>query len=226
MVDEQHGGGDSSPQGGEIMWAPSLQDFLLIIRTAAAVISALAIVYAALQFRFQVWIKAQEKWTDPEFTKLRTRVFARLPGQDWEPWENSVGMAACRRFDEFVRLAPYLGLLPWMRCMGERRMLANWGKPIAKGWKILKPLVEAERKKWNSEWDEKWEAFEEMGEKASRSKPPSRTWLATIFRVTVNACGAEKVTSRVMTEAFPDEVKLAVNRMPNQQTAADPQSSK
>lgn len=44
-----------------------------------------------------------------------------------------------------------------------------WGNPIAKAWLLLEPTVKEERE--ISHWDEKWAAFQELGEVAVRQNP-------------------------------------------------------
>ena len=44
----------------------------------ASFIGALAIVFAAIQLYFNVWLKAQQVWVSSEFTADRKKIFARL----------------------------------------------------------------------------------------------------------------------------------------------------
>lgn len=124
--------------------------------------SAVAIYYAALQFRFSAWLRAQEIWNAPEFTKHRGIVFARV-GKPVEPWEGDEEVAAldvCRKVDEFARLKRYIG---------TRRLLNVWGDPLAKAWLLLEPVVVQEREKTG--WKEKWIEFERIGRKALERRP-------------------------------------------------------
>lgn len=136
--------------------------FWSAVSALATVAGAAAIFFAARQLRFEAWIKAQDIWCSCEFTRDRTKVFARLGnlGQPWTAEETAVGLNVSRRVDEFARLAPYLG---------QRRMLAVWGDPLAKAWLVLQPLVCEERK--STEWPTKWDAFEELGKKALSTRP-------------------------------------------------------
>jgi len=139
--------------------------FWSAVSALATVIGAGAIAFAARDFHFSVWLKAQEIWRGPEFTKARGEVFARLdkPPQQWRPDETERALDVCRNMDEFARLAPYLG---------KRKMLAIWGDPLAKAWLVLKPLVEAERDK--AHWKEKWDAFQALGDQALAERPHLR----------------------------------------------------
>lgn len=139
--------------------------FWSALSAIATLVGAGAIIFAASQLRFEAWLKAQEIWISDEFTVDRGKIFARLSDlqKPWTSEEEAVGLAVCRRLDEFVRLAPYLG---------QRRMLRVWGNPIAKAWLILEPLVQKERKK--SLWLTKWDAFEQLGKKALKNQPDLR----------------------------------------------------
>lgn len=114
------------------------------------------------QKRIEAWSKAQEIWISDDFTADRGKVFARLDNlrQPWTPEDEAVGLKVCRKVDEFVRLAPYLG---------ERRMLSVWGDPLAKAWVVLEPLVRNERDR--TAWQTKWDAFEKLGTKTLSARP-------------------------------------------------------
>lgn len=139
--------------------------FWTAIGALATVVGAAAIVFAARQLRFEAWLKAQEIWVSDDFTAARGKIFSRLENlqQPWTPDDKVLGLIVCRRVDEFVRLAPYLG---------ERRILRVWGDPLAKAWLVLKPLVREERNK--TVWPTKWDAFERIGTKALRARPHLR----------------------------------------------------
>jgi hypothetical protein len=124
-----------------------------------------AILYAAKQLRFDAWVKAQDIWVSEGFTTARREVFARLDNLQapWSAEEKTKGLNVCRRIDEFVRLAPYLG---------KRKMLAIWGDPLAKAWLVLEPLVTEERS--TTSWPTKWDAFEKFGRKALAMNPQVR----------------------------------------------------
>jgi hypothetical protein len=133
------------------------------IATAAA---TAAIFFAIRQLRFEAWVKAQEVFTHGDFTDARGTIFARLDKDEdcewndgWSADEKRAAMIVCRKMDEFCRLVPYLGLVPWL---GRRRALAVWDDPIAKAWFLLKPLVRAEQQRW----PRKWNAFQKLGSTA------------------------------------------------------------
>jgi hypothetical protein len=112
----------------------------------------------AKEREFQCWLKAQKIWTEKEFVKQRGRLFQRLDSKsaDWTDQEVEDAKWVCRRLDEFVRLAPFLG---------TRTMLDTWDDPLAKAWLILKPIVKKEQTSV-AHWATKWEAFERIGQKA------------------------------------------------------------
>lgn len=105
--------------------------------------------------------KGQDIWVGKEFTDARTKLFTRLenPQPPLHPEEKELELFVCRRVDEFVRLAPYLG---------RRRLLSVWGDPLAKAWLLLEPRVLDEREVCN--WPTKWDAFETIGRKALNSR--------------------------------------------------------
>lgn len=138
------------------------ETFWSAVSALVTLVGAAAIVYAARQLRFEAWLKAQEIWVANDFTVARGKLFARLDNLrgPWEPEDKALGLTVCRRVDEFVRLAPYVG---------QRRMLAVWGDPLAKAWVVLEPLVSAERNATG--WPTKWDAFEKFGRKALSARP-------------------------------------------------------
>jgi hypothetical protein len=138
------------------------ETFWSAISALATLAGVVAIVFAGRQLRFEAWLKAQEIWGSNDFTVDRGKVFARLDKlqQPWVTDEKALGLNVCRRLDEFARLATYLG---------ERRMLAAWGDPIAKAWVVLDPLVSDERRA--TAWPTKWDAFERLGKKALSARP-------------------------------------------------------
>lgn len=142
--------------------------FWSAVSALATVAGAVAIVFAARQLRFEAWVKAQEIWVSDDFTRARGKVFARLDNLEslrgpWTPEDKTIGLNVCRRCDEFVRLAPYLG---------RRRMLSVWGEPLAKAWVVLEPLVNEERR---VAWPAKWDAFESVGQSALGTRPHLKT---------------------------------------------------
>ena len=108
--------------------------------------------------RMSAWLKAQDIWTDGEFTRMRGGVFSRKDNEvhTWSEAELMEGRNVCRRIDEFSHLAQFLG---------EEAILEHWANPIAKSWLILKPIVLEER--LHSQWALKWHAFESMGTAAA-----------------------------------------------------------
>jgi hypothetical protein len=136
--------------------------FWSAISALATLAGVVVIVIAIRQLRFEAWLKAQEIWVNPEFTKNRGKIFARLDNlnQPWKPEEEEIGYEVSRKMDEFAHLAPYLG---------NRKILRDWGDPIAKAWLILEPLVQKERAK--TSWDNKWRAFQKLGTKSLKARP-------------------------------------------------------
>jgi hypothetical protein len=126
------------------------------------VIAASAIVLAARQLKFDAWLKAQELFVKNDFRKARKVVLEELkckPFASWTSAQRKQGLLVCRRMDEFVRLAPFLG----KTFLLKNRMLDVWYDPIGKCWSTLEPLVREEQKNW----PEKWDAFETVGMKAT-----------------------------------------------------------
>jgi hypothetical protein len=119
------------------------------------------------QLRFDAWNKAQDLFTDKDFIKDRTWLLARQEKLDdvWLEEEKERAKQVCRKMDEFVRLAPFLG--------GRKKFLDNWYDPVGKSWRVLKPIVIEERKKTG--FPTKWDAFEVCGEEALKRFPPTRT---------------------------------------------------
>lgn len=136
--------------------------FWSAVSALATVAGVAAIVYAIRQLRFEAWLKAQEIWVSDDFTEARGKIFKRVDDLSgaWTPDDEAVGLKVCRRVDEFVRLAPYLG---------KRKMLRVWGDPLAKAWLVLESLVRRERDRTG--WPTKWDAFEEFGKKALKARP-------------------------------------------------------
>ena len=135
--------------------------FWSAVSAIATLIGAGAILYAARQLRFEAWLKAMDIWVGKEFTDARTKLFTRLenPQPFLKPEEKELELFVCRRVDEFVRLAPYVG---------RRRLLSVWGDPLAKAWLLLEARVLEEREVCN--WPTKWDAFERLGKKALNSR--------------------------------------------------------
>ena len=128
--------------------------FWSAVTALATVAGVAAILYAGRQLRFGAWLKAQEIWVADDFVGIRRDLFSRLDDleQPWTPEAKAAGLDACRKLDEFARLAPYLG---------RRRMLKVWGDPLAKAWLVLEPLVSEEREMTG--FQDKWGGFEKAG---------------------------------------------------------------
>lgn len=143
----------------ELIKSDTFWSALSALATLAGVV---AILFAAKQLRFEAWLKAQDIWNAKDFREARGTLFARLDDhQDsWEPSDKELGLNVCRKVDEFVRLAPYLG---------RRKMLSVWGDSLAKAWLVLEPLVDNERKA--TSWPPKWNAFEKFGKRALSTRP-------------------------------------------------------
>jgi hypothetical protein len=136
--------------------------FWSALTTLATFAGVFAILYAGKQLRFEVWVKAVDIWSSKEFTDHRRAIFRRLDDLQapWAQEDKDRGLEVCRRIDEFVRLAPY---------MGQRRMLGVWGDGIAKAWVVLKPLVTEEREA--TAQPTKWDAFQKLGRKGLGTRP-------------------------------------------------------
>jgi hypothetical protein len=138
------------------------ETFWSAVSALATLLGAAAILYAARQLRFEAWVKAMDIWVAKDFTEARGQLFARLDNlkAPWKYDDKALELNVCRRVDEFVRLAPY---------MGRRRMLAVWGDPLAKAWLLLESRVIEERNSCG--WQDKWNAFQRVGTKALNSRP-------------------------------------------------------
>jgi hypothetical protein len=142
------------------------ETFWAALSALATLIGAGAIVFAVKQLRFEAWLKAQDIWVSEEFRVARRKIFERIdvPRTLWGPEDKALGLGVCRRMDEFVRLATYLG---------KRKMLAVWGDFLAKAWVVLKPIVDEERQA--TAWPTKWDAYEKFGSKALSARPHIQT---------------------------------------------------
>ena len=122
-------------------------------------IGASGICFAARQLKFNAWLRAQEVFTDEGFIELRSWLFERQ--YPWTEAEKPRAKEACRRFDEFAHLVPFLGLTP---SGGKKLALKFWADPIATAWRTLEPIVTEERTL--TRWHDKWKAFEVLGREA------------------------------------------------------------
>ncbi len=126
-----------------------------------AAFGTLAIWAAVGQLWFNAWVKAQDIFTSACFVKARTAVFAHFDDPGQRPDPNSYdAMMVCRKMDEMAHLVPFLG---------QKKVLREWGNPIAKAWLLLEPTVKGERER--SHWDGKWRKFERLGRNAVRQNP-------------------------------------------------------
>jgi len=122
-------------------------------------LASLGIFLARKQLRYDAWVKAQDIFNDDEFRKARTALFACLdtPGSSCTIENAEI---VCRKMNELCHLAEFLG---------ERRILINWGNPLAKAWHLLGAFVDDEIKQSN--WEHKWRAFQKIGKKALEREP-------------------------------------------------------
>jgi hypothetical protein len=131
---------------------------LVVVLAVGEAVALFGLKHIAKEREFQCWLKAQEIWTEQQFVKQRGKLFERLDSRnpDWTDQEVEEAKWVCRRMDEFVRLAPFLG---------TRTLLDTWDDPLAKAWLILKPIVKKEQMNV-AHWSTKWDAFEKIGQKA------------------------------------------------------------
>ncbi len=130
---------------------------LVIVLGVGEILAFFELRYVRNDRQFQSWNRAQDIWKGSDFREARRRIFQRLHGgaTEWSQKEREDALEVCRRMDEFAYLIPFLGL---------RNALAAWDDPLAKGWMVLKPIVQQEREATG--WKEKWKAFETVGKKA------------------------------------------------------------
>lgn len=153
------------------------------VSALATIAASLGIFLAARQLKFDAWVKAQEIWVEEKFTEARGTVFRHLdcPNLPWEP-DKEVALLACRRTDEFVRLAAYFALTRG----GQERLLQVWAIPVAKLWILLEQLVREQRE--IDGW-QKWDAFEKYGKAAAARLPEKER---SRLSAAVNVGGAYK----------------------------------
>ncbi len=137
--------------------------FWTALGSIASFASAGVIGIAVYQLWFNAWVKAQDVFTSACFVKARTAVFAHFddPGQPWPDPSSDEAKMVCRKMDEMAHLVPFF--------LGRKKVLREWGNPIAKAWLLLEPTVEKERN--TSHWEKKWRKFAELGCKAVRQNP-------------------------------------------------------
>lgn len=102
---------------------------------------------------------------EPKFRDARGVILKHWPDPPdaWSEDETKDAFLVCRKTDEFVRLAPFLGAVPWL----GRRMTVNiWYDPIGKCWKLLEKFVDEERSRCG--WPYKWDAFQDIGQRSLR----------------------------------------------------------
>lgn len=74
-------------------------------------VGAVAVIFAARRLDFNAWVKAQEIFTQPDFTAARGVVLPRYRTDRLAPWtasEKDQAKLVCRKMDEFARLLPFL----------------------------------------------------------------------------------------------------------------------
>jgi hypothetical protein len=135
--------------------------FWSAVSAIAAVFAAIGVFWAAQQFKFSGWIRAQELYTQEDFVEARTEVLKHFGyKQDIKPYiddeTKQYALLVCRRMDQLARLEPYLG---------RKTILEVWGNQLGKAWMILQKTIDEERKYHKKKWD----AFEHLG-KVARSK--------------------------------------------------------
>ncbi len=136
--------------------------FWSAVSAIATAVGAAVVFLVRRQLRFEGWLKAQEVFTEDEFTRSRGQLFARLDDHD-RPWtddEKRNGLKVCRKMEELAALASYFP---------KKTILREWGDPLAKAWVLLEPLVREER--ITSNWKDKWHAFEKLGKEALHKRP-------------------------------------------------------
>lgn len=140
------------------------------LATIAAVIGALGLIWAAVTFNFNTWLKAQEIYMDKEFYAAREAVFSLWDqykggskNLETEPpvFTDTAGVRlVCQRMDELARLVPYIS---------KRKIVKVWGFQMGKSWLLSQDFVNKERNRDNPNNDgfKKWDAFERLAEKAA-----------------------------------------------------------
>jgi len=139
--------------------------FWTAIGSIFTAVGAVAVIFAAMKLDFNAWVKAQEIFTQTDFTEARGVVLPRYrtgKSVPWTPADKDKAMIVCRKMDEFARLIPFL-----------RRpfVLKTWYDPIGKCWDVLEGIVLQEQQ--DCDWPEKWAAFEQLG-KAARQRLKKR----------------------------------------------------
>ena len=153
--------------------------FWIAVSSVASIMGLSIIGFVAYQLWFNAWVKAQEIFTNDDFVNARTAVYVHFddPQHPWPDTYSRDAKKVCRKMDEMAHLLPFLG---------ERRMLRWLNHPIAKAWLLLKPTVDQERN--TTHWEEKWKAFEKLGEKAVRRNP----WVKDLRSKVLDQCADSK----------------------------------
>jgi hypothetical protein len=133
------------------------------VSAIASILGVIGIYIAARQLSFQAWLEAQRIFTAEDFVELRKWIIEKDGVWDDPAADKERAKDACRKFDEFARLIPYLGF-PFL---GRRFALRIWADPIAKCWRSLERIVIEERDQTGAY--RKWDAFEKLGRKAVTS---------------------------------------------------------
>ena len=124
----------------------------------AAFIAAVGVWWAARTFKFNTWLKAQEIYTDDEFTKSREAILSGYPVVLQNPNDDykKHALRVCRKMDE----------LAWLRHYGlsDRKILEAWGLQMGKAWVVLEEVIREQQ----SVHEKKWGNFEYLADIAIR----------------------------------------------------------
>jgi hypothetical protein len=139
--------------------------FWTAIGALATLVASGAILYAARQFRFEAWNKAQDVFIDDNFTKDRQTVFQHIGQQtsNWTTNDLEAAFSVCRKIDELCRLAPFFG---------KKDMIRIWRHPIGQAWALLHAIVQQERDR--TSFTDKWDGFKSIGSKSFKRFPTER----------------------------------------------------
>lgn len=152
--------------------------------SVAAIFAGYVVIQGRRKLGLSARIKAEKKFMRPRFLQLRAWVYgqlhelrANLAGlpenadktdrtvywplleeivSKWSAIEAEKAREACRRMEDFVRMASY-----WEK---QGKVLETWDDPIGKLWLVLEPFVESERTLVG--WPTKWHDFELYGKAA------------------------------------------------------------
>lgn len=107
----------------------------------------------------QLYCKVVDILQSKEIRDARSRIYSigekRL--NDWSREDVEAGELICTSYDD-VAIMIYNGMLP------KRLLLDNWGNSLRRTWRILKPLVEDKRMRY--EWAQFWDDYEKLAKEA------------------------------------------------------------